>query len=317
MASKIEVAIFNGKGNFLLWRKKMKVVLVLMNVAKGIYGSFPAVLPEDKKLEIDEIALSTIILHLYDNVLRKVDDVITTSEIWYKLEQLYLMRDVKNAIKYGHDSLSLDMVISSLKSKDIEIKFESKSEGLSARGRSFTRNSGSTDIKGKNRDHSRCTSRNKGQKYYYYKKEGHMMIVIRKRKMIKSYKKYEGGQVLLGDDHSCQMVGIGNVQFKLYNGTVRTLSSVRYVSGLRRNLISLNMLDDAGYTSKTENGKMKISKGSFVALKCVKKNGLYVLLSGVVFNSCNASVHTPVDNTMLAHNRLGHISENGLYYLNK
>ena len=37
-------------------------------------------------------------------------------------------------------------MISSLKSRDIEIKAESKAEGLSARGRSQTRNFGNSDF---------------------------------------------------------------------------------------------------------------------------------------------------------------------------
>ncbi|XP_060667888.1 probable leucine-rich repeat receptor-like protein kinase At1g35710 [Ziziphus jujuba] len=282
IASKIEVEIFNRKGDFLLWSKKMRAVLMQMKVARAIDGSFPADLLEGKRLEMDKIALSTIILHLSDSVLRKVDEVTTTSQMWNKLEQLYLVRDVKNAIKYGRDSLSLDIVVNFLKSRNIELNFESKSEGLSARGRSATSNSGSIDFKGKSQDHSRSKSRTRGRKCYYCKKECHIMKFCYKKKRDdksknhengdlvvasfnensgESYKKYEEGQVLLGDDHSCKVVGIG-------------------------------------YTSKTENGKMRISKGSFVAFKGIKKHGLYVLLGEAVFNSCNASVQTPVDNTI-------------------
>nr|XP_048330713.1 uncharacterized protein LOC125422662 [Ziziphus jujuba var. spinosa] len=125
---------------------------------------------------------------------------------------------------------------------------------------------------------------------------GDLAIVSSNDESGESYKEYEGGHVLLGDDHSCKVVGIGNVQFKLYDGTTRTLNSVRNVPGLRRNLISLGMLDDAGYISKNKNGKMRISKSSFFAFKGIEKNGLYVLLGEAVFNSCNASVQTPADN---------------------
>ena len=55
MAMKLESEVFNGKGDFLLWRKKRRVVLVQMKVAKAIDGSYRADVTEDKKLEIDEI----------------------------------------------------------------------------------------------------------------------------------------------------------------------------------------------------------------------------------------------------------------------
>ena len=79
MATKFEVEVFNGKGDYLLWKKKMRVVLVQQKVAKAIDKTYTAGTTEEKKAEIDEIALSSIILHLSDSVLRKVDTVKTTS----------------------------------------------------------------------------------------------------------------------------------------------------------------------------------------------------------------------------------------------
>ena len=57
-----------------------------------------------------------------------------------------------------------------------------------------------------------------------------------------TYSKTNGGQVLLGNNVSCNVVGIGSVHIKLCDGTVKTLSSVRHVPELQRNLISLGML---------------------------------------------------------------------------
>ena len=70
---------------------------------------------------------------------------------------------------------------------------------------------------------------------------------------------------------------------------------------------------------KTENGTMNISKGSYVAMKGVRSNGLYFLLGKTEIGiSVAATAETdPIDQTMLWHRRLGHISEKGLYYLNK
>ena len=95
--------------------------------------------------------------------------------------------------------------------------------------------------------------------------------------------------------------------------------AVRHVPELKQNLISLGVLDESGYVCKTENGKMKISRGSYVAMKGIKRNGLYILLGKTVIPQNAASVAAKVvnDQTMLWHKRLGHISQKGIYYLNK
>ena len=98
MAAKIELEVFNGKGDFMLWRKKMKAVLIQQKVGKALDESYPTVWTEDKKKEVDEIAFSTIILHLLDRVLRKVDDATSTSDIWTKLEKLFLVKSLPNKI---------------------------------------------------------------------------------------------------------------------------------------------------------------------------------------------------------------------------
>ena len=86
-----------------------------------------------------------------------------------------------------------------------------------------------------------------------------------------SYNKIEGGQVLLGNNFACHVVGIGNVKIQLEDDTVKTLTEVRHVPDLKRNLISLGVLDESGYVCKTENGNMKITRGSYIAMRGVKR----------------------------------------------
>lgn len=83
----------------------------------------------------------------------------------------------------------------------------------------------------------------------------------------------------MGNNHVCQVEGIGIVSIKMFDGIVRHLKEVRHVPNLTKKLISLGILDDLGYTNKIEKGSMKISKGSLVAIKGVKRDGLYHLLS--------------------------------------
>ena len=46
-----------------------------------------------------------------------------------------------------------------------------------------------------------------------------------------------GGTVLLGDNKSCTIEGIGSVMFKLHDGVKRKVQNVRYVPELKRNLL--------------------------------------------------------------------------------
>ncbi|KAL0325020.1 UNVERIFIED_CONTAM: hypothetical protein Sradi_5071300, partial [Sesamum radiatum] len=67
----------------------MKGILIQQKVFKAIDGKFPATFSEEKKLENDEFAYSSIILNLSDTVLRKVGKQSSAKELWDKLEELY------------------------------------------------------------------------------------------------------------------------------------------------------------------------------------------------------------------------------------
>ena len=72
----------------------------------------------------------------------------------------------------------------------------------------------------------------------------------------------EGGIILLGNNKPCKVQGVGSVRIKMYNGVEKVQENVRYIPELKRNLISLIMLDELGYVIKVEAGTLKISKGS-------------------------------------------------------
>lgn len=57
-----------------------------------------------------------------------------------------------------------------------------------------------------------------------------------------TYEQVDRGIVLLGNNKSCTVVGIGSLRHKMYNGRERVLNDVRHVSKLKRNMISLGIL---------------------------------------------------------------------------
>lgn len=86
-----------------------------------------------------------------------------------------------------------------------------------------------------------------------------------------SYKKVDAGKVLMGNNIACKVIGIGTVKVQLTDGSTKVFTEVRHVPELKRNLISLGMLDEAGCTFKGENGTLKISKGSLQLMKGIRK----------------------------------------------
>jgi len=67
------------------------------------------------------------------------------------------------------------------------------------------------------------------------------------------------------------------------------LEEVRYVHGLKRNLISLGELEKKGYIFKGEKGMMKVLRECIMVMKCVRKNGLYALKGVVIFGSASTT----------------------------
>lgn len=70
---------------------------------------------------------------------------------------------------------------------------------------------------------------------------------------------------------------MGNIRIKMYDSTVRTLTSVRHVLELKKKLISLGVLDSDGYKFIGQNGALKVSKGALVVMKAEKVRNLYRL----------------------------------------
>ena len=131
------------------------------------------------------------------------------------------------------------------------------------------------------------------------------------------YHDLDGGRVMMGNNAMCKIISIGNIRLKLHDETIRELKQVRFVPELKRNLISLGMLDQMGYSVKIEYGEMMIIKGTEIIMKGLRKNGVFVLDGKVVTGEVGVSVDANTDKTRLWHLRLGHIGVRGLKELDK
>ena len=86
----------------------------------------------------------------------------------------------------------------------------------------------------------------------------------------------------MGNDATCPIIGIDTVKIKMFDGIVRVLSNVRHVPDLKKNLISLRVLEDLGYSYLSKGGIMKITKGTLMVMKGQKVSTLYRLIGNTV-----------------------------------
>ena len=85
---------------------------------------------------------------------------------------------------------------------------------------------------------------------------------------------------------------------------------MRHVPELRKNLISMGVLDDAGYKFTVQGGVMKISKGILVVMKENRIGNLYKVEGRTKFDHTTvASVGATTYIAHLSHQWLGHISK--------
>eukprot|EP00253_Pinus_taeda_P005426 PITA_05426 len=144
------------------------------------------------------------------------------------------------------------------------------------------------------------------------------------REWFLEYEKYDGGDIFLGDDRKARTIGYRKVKLKLQGGRIRTLPSVFHIPSLARNLIFGSKLDDAGAKTMFEKDTCKMVQEALVLMLGVWIRTLCKLQGSTVIDGCNNSVVpkggaenlvVSRENTMLWHQRLGHIGDKGLQIL--
>ena len=112
----------------------------------------------------------------------------------------------------------------------------------------------------------------------------------------------------LADNKDLKIKGNGDVCIKTSVGNQWTLNDVRYIPGLKRNLISIGQLDSTSYATKLGKGSWKIMKGAKVVARGSKSGTLYTTAGCMNI----AAVAESASNSSLRHNRLEPMSAKGM-----
>nr|GEV26885.1 zinc finger, CCHC-type [Tanacetum cinerariifolium] len=80
------------------------------------------------------------------------------------------------------------------------------------------------------------------------------------RDYLSDFEEYDGSNVLLGGGRECCVQGTGKVRVQIKDGSSFVLDNVRYVSKLKRNMISLGTLEKESFIVKLWSGMIKVRK---------------------------------------------------------
>ena len=126
----------------------------------------------------------------------------------------------------------------------------------------------------------------------------------------------------LEDDHPSRVISVGIMRMTMFHGVVQTLTHMKHVPDLKKNLLSLGYLQRSGFgfSFYSESGVLNIMKGAMVVMKGKRlENNLHQLVGSVIYGGSEtaAAAHNQQDLFHLWHYRLGHMGEQGMRVLMK
>ena len=140
---KFDLMKFDGTGNFGLWQRRVKDLLVQQGMVKALYGKQPEGMDDLDWKELEAKAVATIRLCLADDVMYHVIDEESPAEVWLKLESRYMSKSLTNKLYLKQKLYGLKMsegsdlsqhinlfnqIIGDL--KRVDVKFEDEDKAL-------------------------------------------------------------------------------------------------------------------------------------------------------------------------------------------
>ena len=116
---------------------------------------------------------------------------------------------------------------------------------------------------------------------------------------------------MLGNDQVCEVKGIGEIKLKMSNGSIKIQTEVRFIPKIRRNLISIGVLESKGYKFESADGILRVTKNSRIIMEAKRRNTLYYLLAETMIGA-GAVLFSQIVNMDSWHARLGHVGEKGI-----
>ncbi|KAG8483965.1 hypothetical protein CXB51_023199 [Gossypium anomalum] len=257
----------------------------------------------------DHISQFITLLNDLNNIEVHIDDEDQAMLLLCSLPPSY--KSFRETLIYGRDKLSFEDVKGHLLSRDKldnELPLDSKTDRVTedVAGANLADENGDDFLLVSTSDNTKLTSE-------WILDSGCSFHMCPNREWFSTYSSVEGGVVRMGSDSSSKVIGIGTVKINMHDGTIKTLSDVRYVPDLRKNLISLSILDLKGCKINIELSGIKVSRGALVLLKGKRIGSLYILEGSTVTGEIRRpSSVTELKSTSLERRQLGYRREKGM-----
>jgi hypothetical protein len=81
----------------------------------------------------------------------------------------------------------------------------------------------------------------------------------------------------MGNNIACKIISKSTIRIKMHDDIVSILNDVKYVSDLKKNIISLGTLESIGCKFEVSGRVMEVSNGFLIIIKAIKFVSLYLL----------------------------------------
>ncbi|KAG8474279.1 hypothetical protein CXB51_033804 [Gossypium anomalum] len=274
----------------------------------------PSTLTDEEKKRKDRKALTQLHLYLSNEILQDVMKEKIAAALWKRLEQICMSKTLtsklhmkqrlyahyleEDTILYSHESLTVNEVYDSLTSYDkikhLVVKPDSQGESLIARERQDQNaDNDRRRIQERNpRSKSKGRSKSLNREDYsdsellvasvndskvseeWILDSGCTFHISPNRDWFTTYETVSEGVVLMGNNTSCKIVGVGTIKVKMFDGVVRTLSDTTKLYVLQGSTVTgdaavaSSFLSDDDITKlwhmrlghMSENGMVELSK---------------------------------------------------------
>ncbi|KAJ4704584.1 Retrovirus-related Pol polyprotein from transposon TNT 1-94 [Melia azedarach] len=329
----VKIDKFTGRNSFSLWQIKMRALLK----QQGLWAPLARKRADPITAEmavLEEKAHSTIMLCLADDIITEVAEEETAQGLWVKLEGLYMTKSLTNKLLLKQRLFSLRMqegmplrdhldqlstILLELRNIDVKVEDEDAALILLVSLPLSYENFVQSFIVGKDTVSLEEVRSSLHTRELRHKAIGTGADNQAAGEWFTTYEQVDGGNISMANSSVCKAVEIGSIKIRTHDGKLCTLNDVKHVPLMIKNLISLSMLDNKGFSFQGEGGVLHVCKGSNVVLKGVKRGTLYFLQGSTLSSSITvASSEIDKDNmTKLWHMRLGHMSARGMQILSK
>ncbi|KAG8472618.1 hypothetical protein CXB51_034307 [Gossypium anomalum] len=326
LANMVLQEVLKEKTSSALW-KRLETLYATKSLANRLVLKQRLFTFRMNELLRDHISQFITLLNDLKNVKVYIDDEDQAVLLLYSLPPSY--KSFRETLIYGRDKLSFEDMKGHLLSRDKldnELHLDSKTDRQASvlvaskkrdkrAAESNKEDVASANLADENGDDFLLVSTSDNSKLTseWILDSGCSFHMCPNREWFSTYNSVEGGVVRMGNDSSSKVIGIGIVKIKMHDGMIRTLSDVRYVPDLRKNLISLSILDLKGCRINIESSGIKVSRGPLVLLNGKRTGSLYIMEGSTMIGEIRRpSSVTELKSTRLERRQLGHRREKGM-----